>query len=85
MITTSGSLIKAKQYRPAIFSHLIWLSGKTFHLWSGRFGFESESGQTNDLKIAIYCFPAWCSTLKGQSGEQARVLLGKAITGIPPC
>ena len=24
------------------------------------FGFDSESRQTNDLKIGIHSFPAWC-------------------------
>ena len=34
-------------------------------------GFDSESGQTNDLKIGIHSFPSLRSALKGQCGEQA--------------
>ena len=40
-------------------------------LLSCRLGFDSESGQTNDFKIAIHSFPARRSALKGQCGEQA--------------
>ena len=43
------------------------LSGKSVR----RLGFDSESDQTNDFKIAIHSFPAWRSALKGQSGKQA--------------
>ena len=34
-------------------------------------GFDSESGQTNGLKIGIHSSPAWRSAFKGQCGEQA--------------
>ena len=34
-------------------------------------GFDSESGQTNDLKIGIHSFPAWRSAFEEQCGEQA--------------
>ena len=44
---------------------------KSVRLWSCRIGFDSESGQTNDFKIGIYSFPAWCSAFKGQCEEQA--------------
>ena len=33
-------------------------------------GFDSESGQTNDLKIGIHSFPARLSAFKRQCGEQ---------------
>ena len=33
-------------------------SGKSVRLWSCRLGFDSESGQTNDLKTAIHSLPA---------------------------
>ena len=36
-------------------------------------GFDSESGQTNDLKIGIQSFPAWRSAFKGKSGESRQV------------
>ena len=32
---------------------------------------DSKSGQANDVKIGIYSFPARCSALMGQCGEQA--------------
>ena len=35
-----------------------WPSGKSVRLGSCRFGFDSESGQTNDFKIVIHSFPA---------------------------
>ena len=38
-------------------------------------GFDSESGQTNDLKIGIHSFPAWRSALKGQCGASRQVCL----------
>ena len=34
-------------------------------------GFDSESGQTNDLKIGFHSFPAWRSANKRQCGERA--------------
>ena len=34
-------------------------------------GFDSESGQTNDLKFGIHSFPAWGSAVKRQCGKQA--------------
>ena len=33
--------------------------------------FDSELDQTNELKIGIHSFSAWCSALKEQCGEQA--------------
>ena len=50
---------------------LRWQSGKNVRLWSCRLRFDSDSGQTNDFKIAIQNFPARRSVLKGQCGEQA--------------
>ena len=38
-------------------------------------GFDSESDQTNDLKIAIHSFPAWRLVFKGQCGERRQVYL----------
>ena len=38
-------------------------------------GFDSESGQTNDLKIGIHSFPAWRSALKVQCGASSQVRL----------
>ena len=37
--------------------------------------FDSESGQTNDLKIGIRSFPARRSVLKGQCGASRQVCL----------
>ena len=53
-------------------------------VWS-RLGFDSKSGQTNDLKIDIHSFPASRLALMGLCGEQAgkficsAVGLGKAL------
>ena len=38
-------------------------------------GFDSKSGQTNDLKIDIHSFPACRSALKGQCGASRQVCL----------
>ena len=38
-------------------------------------GFDSESDQTNDLKIGIHSFPARRSAFKGQCGESRQVYL----------
>ena len=48
---------------------LTWPSGKSVRLGSSRVGFDSESGQTNE--IGIHSFSARRSALKGQRGEQA--------------
>ena len=53
------------------FFKLRWPSGRSVRLWKSRIGFDSESGQTNDIKIGIHSFPAIHSALKGQCGEQA--------------
>ena len=37
---------------------LKWPSSKSACLWSGRHGFNSESGQTNDFKRVIHGFRA---------------------------
>ena len=34
---------------------LRWPSNECVRLSSGRLGFDSESGQTNDFKIGIHC------------------------------
>ena len=50
-------------------------------------GFDSESGQTNDLKIGIHSFPAWRLALKGQCGASRQVRLlcrwERHLTGFP--
>ena len=38
-------------------------------------GFDSESGQTNELKTGIHSFPATRSAFKGQWGESPQVYL----------
>ena len=38
-------------------------------------GFDSESGQTNDLNIGIHSFPALRSACKEQCGESRQVYL----------
>ena len=37
---------------------LRWSSSRSVSLGSCKFGFNSESGQTNDFKIGIHSFPA---------------------------
>ena len=37
-------------------------------------GFDSDSGQTNDVKIGIHSFPVWRSALKGHCGASRRVV-----------
>ena len=50
---------------------LKWSNGKSVRLGSCTLGFDSESGQTNNYKIGIHSFPAWCLALKKKCGEQA--------------
>ena len=45
---------------------LRWPGGKSVCLWCYTLRFDSESGQTNDLKVNIHSFPAGRSVLKGQ-------------------
>ena len=40
------------------FEQLSCSSGKSVCLWSCRLGFDSESGQTNDIKIGVHSFSA---------------------------
>ena len=48
-------------------------------------GFDFESGQTNDLKIGIYSFPAWRSGTVWRKPANLLVMpLVKALYGIPP-
>ena len=42
-----------------------WPSGKSVCLWSCWLGLNSESSQTNDIKIGIHRFTACRSALKG--------------------
>ena len=62
-------------------------SGKSVFLWNCKLGFDSESGQTNDLKIGIHSFPAGRSATGNNVENKPAsllVLLGKAISKIPP-
>ena len=50
-------------------TQLRWPSGKSVRLWNCKLGFDSESDQTDNFKIAIYSFLASHFALKGQCGE----------------
>ena len=60
-------------------------SGKSVRLWSGRLGFDSESGQTNSFKIGNHSFllDAQHQRTEWGTSRQVRLLLGKALAKFP--
>ena len=51
--------------------HLCLVSDGRYNMCLRRLGFDSKSSQIKDFNIGYHSFPAWCSAINGQCGEQA--------------
>ena len=51
--------------------YLCFVSNGRYNVCLCRLGFNSKSIQIRDFNISYHSFPAWCSAINGQCGEQA--------------